>query len=91
MLNGSLAPAKRALIFFGCMAAAVAGLTFGAGLQLPADQSSTTVAQLRGSAPPSETRLAATGRPERAAALRFAVPSPSRQAMAEGGPRVILR
>ncbi|KQU54920.1 hypothetical protein ASG72_04760 [Bosea sp. Leaf344] len=47
MLNDSLAPIKRGLAFFGVMGAAVAALTFGADLQIPTDQSSTTVAQAK--------------------------------------------
>lgn len=47
MLNDSLAPIKRAAIFFGFMGVAVATLTFGAGMQTPADQSSATVAQAK--------------------------------------------
>lgn len=92
MPNDSLVPAKRAFIFFGCMAAVVSGLTFGAGLQLPSDQSSTTVAQLRGAAEPQETRFAAVDRTGRGdMAMRRAVPAPSRWAMAEGMRRVVLR
>ena len=91
MLNDSLAPAKRALIFFGCMAAVVAGLTFGAGLQLPADQSSTTVAQLRG-ARPNEAQFAAVDRSDRSeSVVHRAIPAASKQAMAESERRVILR
>lgn len=47
MLNNSLAPIKRAGLFFGFMGLAVASLTFGAGLQLPADQSSTAIEQAK--------------------------------------------
>ncbi len=47
MLTNSLAPIKRAALFFGFMGIAVATLTLGAGLQVPADQSSTTVEQAK--------------------------------------------
>lgn len=92
MLNDSLAPAKRALIFFGCMAALVTGLTFGAGLQMPTDQSSTTVAELRGRAQPGEARFAAVDRSDRSdSAARRGIPGPSQQARADGGRMTILR
>ncbi|MDX3805264.1 hypothetical protein ACXIUS_20705 [Bosea thiooxidans] len=92
MLNDSLAPAKRALIFFGCMAAVVSGLTFGAGLQVPTDQSSTTVAQQRHGAQPNEARFAAVDRSDRGeTVVRRAIPAPSQQAMAETARRVVLR
>ncbi|CAM5773930.1 hypothetical protein [Bosea minatitlanensis] len=92
MLNDSLAPAKRALIFFGCMAALVGGLTFGAGWQVPTDRSSATVAQLRGRAPAGEPGYAAAERSERGeAAPRRGLPAVSKQAMAETGRPAILR
>lgn len=47
MLNNSLAPIKRGMIFFGFMGAAIATLTIGADLQIPTDQSSATVAQAK--------------------------------------------
>jgi hypothetical protein len=47
MLTNSLAPIKRAGLFFGFMGVAVASLTFGAGLQMPTDQSSSTIAQTK--------------------------------------------
>ncbi|MBN9457592.1 MAG: hypothetical protein J0I54_13270 [Bosea sp.] len=90
MLNDSLAPAKRALIFFGCMGALVAGLTYGAGLQIPSDRSSATVAQMRGA--PAETQFAAVDRADRGeTVVRRAIPAPSKQAMVEGEPRIVLR
>ncbi|WP_353182198.1 hypothetical protein [Bosea sp. (in: a-proteobacteria)] len=91
MLNDSLAPAKRALIFFGCMAALVGGLTFGAGWQVPTDRSSATVAALRGRATADEPRFAAA-RAERGGAVpRPGLPAVSKQAMAETGRPAILR
>lgn len=47
MLTDSLAPIKRAALFFGFMGVAVAALTLGADLQGSADQSSATVAQAK--------------------------------------------
>lgn len=47
MSNDSLAPIGRAFAFFGIMGAVVATLTFGAGIQGAADESSATVAQAR--------------------------------------------
>lgn len=47
MLNDSLAPIGRAFAFFGIMATVVAALTFGAGVQGGADQSSAAVAQAK--------------------------------------------
>ncbi|MCO5090332.1 hypothetical protein [Bosea sp. (in: a-proteobacteria)] len=48
MPKSSLAPALRAIVFFGLMGAAVSCLTLGAGLQMPTDTSSTSVALARG-------------------------------------------
>lgn len=59
MLNNSLAPMKRAGLFFGFMGVAVATLTFGAGLQQPTDQSSASVAQAKIERhEPTDTRIA---------------------------------
>lgn len=92
MLNDSLAPAKRALVFFGCMGAVVGGLTLGAGLQVPTDQSSTTVAALRGHAQPDEARFAAVDRSDRSeSAAQRAIPAPNKQARAEGARFTVLR
>jgi hypothetical protein len=93
MLNHSFAPAKRALIFFGCMGAVVGGLTLGSGFQIPTDQSSTTVAMARGTDPaPTSSQVAAVNRNDRAeSAAKRAIPSPSQQAMAEKTSPTILR
>lgn len=92
MLNDSLAPAKRAFFFFGCMAAVVTGLSFGAGLQMPTDQSSTTVAASRNHPQPNEARFAAVDRADRSeSAARRSIPAPSKQAMADGVRALILR
>lgn len=93
MLNHSFAPAKRALIFFGCMGAVVGGLTLGSSFQLPTDQSSTTVAMARGADPvPAGAQYAAVNRSERTeSAAKRAIPSPSQQAMVEKSRTTILR
>jgi len=93
MLNNSFAPAKRAMIFFGCMGAVVGGLTLGSALQLPTDQSSTTVAMARGADPaPAGLQFAAVNRSDRTeSAAKRAIPSPSQQAMAEKIQKTILR
>jgi hypothetical protein len=60
MLNNSLAPIKRAFVFFGLMGTAVACLTFGADLQGSTDQSSATVALAKAERQePADTRYAA--------------------------------
>lgn len=84
MLKDSFAPAKRALVFFGCMGLVVGGLTFGSGLQLPSDRSSTTIAAMRGAEPAGKTRMAAVDRSERSEnAAQRAIQSSTRQALAQ--------
>lgn len=84
MLNNSFAPAKRALVFFGCMGAVVGGLTFGSDFQISTDQSSTTVAIARGVDPtPGVAQVASVNRSDRTeSAAKRAIPSSSQQAMA---------
>jgi hypothetical protein len=95
MPKSSLAPAMRAIVFFGLMGTAVTGLTLGAGLQMPDDQSSTTVALAKGAGERGYTdslRLAAVDRADRSrSAAKRAIASPSQQAMAEGPVTHILR
>lgn len=93
MLNAGLAPAIRALLFFGFMGAAVGGLTLGARFQALTDQSSTSVALARGERDPAaDFRVAAVDRSDRSqSAAKRAIPSPSQQAMAETPARHILR
>lgn len=93
MLNHSFAPAKRALIFFGCMGAVVGGLTLGSAFQIPTDESSTTVALARGAdAVPAGAQFAAVNRSDQTeSAAKRAIPSPSQQAMAEQSRTTILR
>lgn len=87
MPKSSLAPAMRAIVFFGLMGTAVSGLTLGAGLQTPDDQSSTSIALARGERGYTDSlQLAAVDRADRSrSAAKRAIASPSQQAMA-GGP-----
>ncbi len=87
MPKSSLAPAMRAIVFFGLMGTAVSGLTLGARLQMPDDQSSTTIALARGERGYTDSlQLAAVDRADRSrSAAKRAIASPSQQAMA-GGP-----
>ena len=87
MPKSSLAPAMRAIVFFGLMGTAVTGMTLGAGLQMPDDQSSTTIALARGERGYTDSlQLAAVDRADRSrSAAKRAIASPSQQAMA-GGP-----
>lgn len=91
MPKSSFAPAMRAIVFFGFMGTAVSAMTLGAGLQVPADQSSTTVALAKSSHPDS-LQLAAVDRADRSrSAAKRAIASPSQQAMAEGPVTHIVR
>ena len=93
MLKPSLAPVVRALVFFGLMGTVVTGLTFGARLQMPADQSSMTVALAKGERGLTETtQFAAVDRADRGrSAAKRTVASPSQQAMADGPVTRIVR
>ncbi|CAH1661395.1 conserved hypothetical protein [Hyphomicrobiales bacterium] len=93
MLQNSLAPAARALLFFGVMGAAVSGLTLGAQWQMPTDQSSTTVAQARGERDlGADLRFAAVDHADRAqSTAKRASASPSQHAMADSPIARILR
>ncbi len=93
MLKSSLAPAMRAIVFFGLMGGAVSGMTLGAGLQMPADQSSTSVALAKGERGQADTvQFAAVDRSDRSrSAAKRAIASPSQQAMAEGPVTHIVR
>lgn len=72
MPKSSLAPAVRAIVFFGLMGAAVSSLTLGAGLQTPTDRSSTTVALAKGQQDHAEKRQLATADRGRSAVKHFA-------------------
>jgi len=92
MLKSSFAPAVRAFIFFGFMGAAVTGLTLGADLQLPTDQSSTTVALAKGDRDQTaDTRFAAAPVSRSHLTARNAIASPSQQAMASSIEAGIVR
>ncbi len=95
MQTSSLAPAMRAVVFFGLMGAAVTGLTLGAGLQTPDDQSSTTVALAKGASErgyADSLQLAAVDHADRSrSTAKRAIASPSQQAMADGPVTHILR
>lgn len=86
MPKASLAPAVRALLFFGFMGAAVTGLTIGAQLQIPSDQSSTSVAMARGERDKAaDLRFAAVDSADRTrSTAKRAIASPSQQALASG-------
>lgn len=92
MLNDSLAPIKRAGLFFGFMGVAVASLTMGADWQRPDDQSSSTVAQakiLRHE--PTDIRFAAVNPGQKVVDRTKRAIATSQQAMLESGPKVIIR
>ncbi len=92
MLHDSLAPLKRAGLFFSFMGVAIVALTFGAGLQAPGDRSSTTVEQAKlerqGAIDP---RFASVdpGQSGEGAAKR-AIPH-ARQAMLEADAPIVMR
>lgn len=92
MLNNSLAPIKRAALFFGFMGLAVTGLTLGAGLQGAADQSSTTVAEakLRHNIP-SDEQLASAGTVARVVSRAKQAIAASQQAMLDRPAGSVMR
>jgi len=92
MPRSSFAPAARAALFFGFMGTAIAGLTLGADLQAPGDQSSTTVALAKGARDETaDLRFAAAPIDRTQLAARRAVASPSQQAMAAAIGAGVLR
>jgi hypothetical protein len=92
MVNASLAPIKRAGLFFGFMGVAVATLTFGAGLQVPGDQSSTSVAQAKVERhQPTDQQFASVDPGQKVVgATKRAIPS-SQQAMLGGSRDSVTR
>ncbi len=92
MLTNSLAPIKRACLFFGFMGIAVATLTFGADFQAPADKSSSTVEQAKIERNiPTDTQFAAVNSAERAVtSVKRAIPN-SQQARLAFSSDSILR
>ena len=95
MPKSSLAPAMRAIVFFGLMGTAVTGLTLGAGLQMPEDQSSTSVALAKGASErgyADSLQVAAVDHADRSrSTAKRAIASPSQQAMAGGPVTQIVR
>ncbi|MGX5735456.1 hypothetical protein [Bosea thiooxidans] len=92
MPRSNLAPAARAFLFFGFMGTAIAGLTLGADLQAPGDQSSTTVALAKGARDATaDLRFAAAPVDRAQITARHAVASPSQQAMAAAIGAGVLR
>jgi len=92
MLNDSLAPIRRAFLFFGFMGLAVTGLTFGAGLQGATDQSSTSVAQakLERNLPP-DSHFAAVDPADKAVSSARRAIAGSQQAMLDRPARSVMR
>ncbi|SFJ19558.1 hypothetical protein SAMN05216304_105223 [Bosea sp. OK403] len=92
MLNDSLAPIKRAGLFFGFMGMAVASLTMGADWQRPDDQSSSTVAQAKIQRhEPTDIRVASVDSGQKVVDRTKRAIATSQQAMLESGPKVIIR
>jgi hypothetical protein len=82
MLNNSLAPIKRAGLFFGFMGAAVFALTLGSGLQETSPTSSEAVAQAKVERQvPTDTRLAAVDPSQRSVGVTKRAIGSSQQAM----------
>jgi hypothetical protein len=92
MFNDSFAPIKRASLFFGVMGIAIASLTLGAGLQIPTDESSATVAQAKMQRnEPTNSRIAAVNpRQQQASPAKRAIAT-AQQAMVAASPAGILR
>ena len=92
MLNNSLAPIKRAGLFFGFMGAAVFALTLGSGLQETNRESSAAVAQTKIEHPlPSDTRLAAVDPSQRSVGVTRRAIGGSQQAMLSNASNVVTR
>jgi hypothetical protein len=92
MFNDSFAPIKRASLFFGVMGIAIASLTFGAGLQIPTDQSSTTVALAKMQRnEPTDSRIAAVNPSQQQASPAKRAIATSQQAMVTASPSSVLR
>lgn len=82
MLTNSLAPIKRAGLFFGFMGAAVFALTFGSGLQETNRDSSAAIAQSKIERQlPSDTRLAAVDPSQRSVGVTRRAIGGTQQAM----------
>lgn len=92
MLYNSLAPIKRAGLFFGFMGAAVFALTLGSGLQQANPDSSEAVAQTKIERQvPTDTRLAAVDTSQRSVGVTKRAIGGSQQAMLVRAERSVLR
>ena len=92
MLNNSLAPIKRAGLFFGFMGAAVFALTLGSGLQETNANSSAAVAQSKIERQvPTDTQLAAVDSSQRSVGVIKRAIGGSQQAMLARTERSALR
>ncbi len=92
MLNNSLAPIKRAVLFFGFMGLAVTTMTFGAGFQTVGDQSSASIAQAKTQRnEPTDARLAAVDPAQKQVGPTKRAIATSQQAMLEGRSAQIIR
>lgn len=92
MLNNSLAPIKRAGLFFGFMGAAVFALTLGSNLQETNPASSEAVAQAKLERhEPTDTRLAAVDAAQRSVGVTKRAIGGSQQAMLPRADRAVMR
>ncbi|CAN5267040.1 hypothetical protein BH10PSE8_BH10PSE8_14890 [soil metagenome] len=92
MLYNSLAPIKRAGLFFGFMGAAVFALTLGSGLQQANPGSSESVAQAKIEQHlPADARLAAVDTSQRSVGVTKRAIGGSQQAMLARADRAVLR
>lgn len=92
MLTNSLAPIKRAGLFFGFMSAAVVVLTLGSGLQETNRDSSAAVAQVKIERQvPSDTRLAAVDPSQRSVGVTKRAIGGSQHAMLPRADGTVVR
>ncbi len=92
MLNNSLAPIKRAGLFFGFMGAAVFALTLGSGLQQAHPDSSEAVAQAKIERQlPTDSQFAAVDASQRTVGVTKRAIATSQQAMLTRAAPTILR
>ncbi|HEV7257444.1 MAG TPA: hypothetical protein VGN82_06645 [Bosea sp. (in: a-proteobacteria)] len=92
MLRNSLAPIKRAGLFFGFMGATVVALTFGSGFQETSPTSSQAVAQAKSERHvPTDTRLAAVDPSQRSVGVIKRAIGTSQQAMLPRLDGVVMR
>ena len=92
MLTNSLAPIKRAGLFFGFMGAALVVLTLGSGLQETNRDSSAAVAQAKIERQvPSDTRMAAVDPSQRSVGVIRRAIGGSQQAMLPRADGAVVR